>query len=751
MKWILSKRFVCLLAVVAVFLALPHASSAVTLTVLTVPVAPATPTYPHTTYPVTSTTESNIILGATVPSAVGSSDAFTYSWAFGDGTSTASAPVTNPYDISVQHQYPASAAAGTAWSATVTVKDTTSGASGSAIYYVTQETNTLNSRVNVAIDWGLWYMHQTMWRGTTTAYGGTINWGGWDENGTGTCPTVNGEAYDCSPYGYGVINAENVQAFEVSGHFANGSATDPYTDDVARGINRLTSFLASTPVVANTYDYNPATVNYTCKDGTYPTSADATCTTHGGELLYNAGATSCTAPPCNITYDSNSNGLMAYSADGSSEYIYTTSPFLDALVASGTPTAKALTGPSGILGETYQNIVADILDYYGYSQYEHDYDLGNPATPGYYRGGAFSASGGAWLYDPQEGDDNSTSQWAAIGYISGLRGAGIATPKSITDFNNVWITNSQDVQDPAPTGAAPWNTSCGACDDLGAFGYRGSFYFSNEWGPFAVTPSGMVQMDMDGIGRTTNTAFGDASTAADQRWNNTETFYADNFCNNVTSGAYYAPRNYTYGMYSFTKSMLLHDPAGSLTPIQFLRTQTAGVFPGNSTTSPPAPKNTIDWYAAVSAADGGTDVCDGVAQTLIDYQQNPAVGVYDGHWFGNDYYYTQEQFETAWSIIMLRKTVFVTCITNLYGAGTAGKGSKAARVDLTWSGQTNATSYNVLRSSTNGGPYVQIGVSTITGYTDLTGVNGATYYYVVQPVNGASEICQSNQEAVTIP
>jgi tetrahydromethanopterin S-methyltransferase subunit D len=140
-----------------------------------------------------------------------------------------------------------------------------------------------------------------------------------------------------------------------------------------------------------------------------------------------------------------------------------------------------------------------------------------------------------------------------------------------------------------------------------------------------------------------------------------------------------------------------------------------------------------------------------VAQTLIDYQQNPAVGVYDGHWFGNDYYYTQEQFETAWSIIMLRKTVFVTCITNLYGAGTAGKGSKAARVDLTWSGQTNATSYNVLRSSTNGGPYVQIGVSTITGYTDLTGVNGATYYYVVQPVNGASEICQSNQEAVTIP
>ena len=87
------------------------ASAAVT--VLTVPWVPATPTTAHTTFPVTSTTEMTITLDATVPSAVGSTDSFTYSWSFGDGSAaTAAAAVTNPYDISVTHAYPASAATG---------------------------------------------------------------------------------------------------------------------------------------------------------------------------------------------------------------------------------------------------------------------------------------------------------------------------------------------------------------------------------------------------------------------------------------------------------------------------------------------------------------------------------------------------------------------------------------------------------------------------------------------------------------
>jgi hypothetical protein len=726
------------LVMVAIFLALPHLAFAAAPTVLVVPTDPNNPTFPHTTYPVTSTTESNIVLGATVPSAWGSTDSFTVTWVFDDGSPNVTlgpflgTATTAPYayDISTTHQYPASAAQGTAWTATVTVMDTTNSTSTTTKYYVTQELNNLNSRVNVAIDWGLWYMHQTEFRQNAPANGQTVNWGGWDT----LCNAVNGNTYDC--LGYGSINAANVQAFEVSGHLQSGPSTDPYTDDVYRGINRMLIFLTSEAVASVTYEYDPSKESYTCADGSIPQTTDlGACSGHGGRHYYNSGATSCTAPPCTITWDGNKNGLMTYSSDGSGEYSYTTSPFLDALVASGTPTAVAPTGGAGIKGATYKDIVQDIIDFYGYSQYGYDYDV----DQGYTRGYGGSDQGGAWLYGPQQGDDDSTSQWGAIAYLSG-HAFGISIPPAITDFNNVWVTNAQDVGDPAPTGADP----AALGDNKGAYGYRGSFQYSDAWGPFAVTPSGLVQMAMDGVGRTKNTVFGDASTDFDQRWNNTETYYADNFCNNTSGGPVSAPRSYLYGLFSFTKSMLLAQP----TSIQYLRTQTPGVF-----SNPSDPPNSIDWYAALSVANGGVDPCDGVAQTLVGFQQNPPYGVSDGHWWGFSYDGYQWYYETAWSIIMLRRTVFVSCINNLYGRGTPGNILAKPRIDLTWSAQTNATNYAVFRGTTSGGPYTQIGTSTIDSFSDRTAglVNGGTYYYVVQPLNGTSEICQSNEEKVVIP
>ena len=485
-----------------------------------------------------------------------------------------------------------------------------------------------------------------------------------------------------------------------------------------------------------------------------PTTTDPACAAHGGKHLYNPTATSCpgatTSKPCTITYDGNNNKLMTYSNDGSGEYSYTTSPFLDALVSAATPTAVATTGAAGILGAKYSDIIQDILDFYGYSQYGYDYDV----SQGYTRGYAGSDQGGGWLYGPQQGDDNSTSQWAAIAYISALRGTGLgfAIPASVSDFNNVWITNGQDVTDVKPVGADPYASN----DNYGAFGYRGSFAYSNAWGPFAVTPSGMVQMAMDNIGRTSNTAFGDASSAFDQRWNNTETFYADNFCNVTTNGAYYAPRAYTYGMFSFTKGMLLavSNGTGNLSPIQYLRTLTPNVF----TTNTSVPPNTIDWYGAVKApntdAKGnvGTDPCDGFAQTLISLQLTPSNGVFDGHWYGNDYESPQYNYETAWSVIILNEAFTTPCFQNLTGAGAAGNGSIPPRIDLSWSNQASSTSYNVLRSSSIAGTYSLIGTTTNTSYSDTSSlVNGNTYYYVVDPINGSAEVCQSNTAAITVP
>jgi hypothetical protein len=719
------------------FATLSLASSAFAqVTVLSVPWVPATPTTPHTTYPINSTTETTIVLGATVPSAVGSADSFTFRWSFGDGTTSSLAAVTNPYDLSATHQYPPSAATGTQWTATVTVTDTTTSKSGSAKYYVIQEANNLSSRVNVAIDRGLWYLHQTMWRNTTTVGMATVNWGGWDTQ-TYACNNVNSAAYDC--IFYGSINAENTQAFEVNGHQQNGPSTDPYTDDVARGVARALYFVATEANVSTAYQYNPAKAAFICADGSVPQTSDSgACTGHGGQHQYNPSATSCTAPPCTYTFDGNKDGMMAYSNDGSGEYTYTTSPFLDMLVASGTPNAKATTG--SVVGMTFQNIIQDILDFYGYSQYNYNYDV----AQGYTRGNSQYAGGG-WLYGPQQGDDNSTSQWAAIAYISGQRGSGISIPPIITDTNQVWVTNAQDLTDPKPGGADPYSSG----DNYGSFGYRGSLAYSNSWGPFAVTPSGSVQMAMDGIGRTPNTTLGDSTTAFDQRWNNAETYYADNFCNSVANGPVYAPRAYIYGMFSFTKSMLLHNISGALSPIQYLRTQTPNVFTGNSK----VPADTIDWYAAQSTASGGADPCDGIAQTLVNYQSTPGYGSADGHWYGNDYYGTQFNYETAWALIMLQRTVFVTCVNNLAGQGVSSSGTISARVDLSWSNQANSTSYNVLRGSTGGGPYTLVGKTSSTSFTDTTKglTNGDTYFYVVQPVNGSTEVCQSNQATITVP
>jgi hypothetical protein len=732
------------LALLVILLAAPLVTKAVVPTVLTVPEVPTTPTTPHTTYPLAT-----LSLGATVANVSGSTDTFNVVWNFGDGTpnttfSFVGTATTAPYayDISTTHAY--NVATGTTVVATVTVTDANTSQSGSSTYLVLMEPNTLSSRVDVAIDNGLWYMHQTEWRTNAPANGEPVNWGGWDtQTGSPGCNLQDGNAWDC--FYYSATDAANVQAFEVNGHYASGSdssPTDPYTDDVARGLARLFYFLSASAVGPNTYNYNPAQLDFGCTSG-YPTPSYPNCQPPATQIFYDPSSTACLSSSCPITFDGNSNGQYLSVDDG--EPHYEGGQFIDAIVASGTPTATAPTGYNkaqsgglpGVIGLSYQNIVQDLMDEYGNCQWNQDDD----SNVGDQHGSNYG--GGAWLYTCLEGDDNSVSQWAAVGYIAGYRGFGLTVPQPVKDFNETWVTNSQDVQDPAPTGTDPWAVG----DNLGSYGYRGSLYWSDAWGPFATTPSGLVQMTLDGVGRTDNTVFGNPTTSPDQRWNLTESYYADNFCNATSNGAYYAPLAYTYGMFSFTKSMLLHSPGGVLTPIQYLRTLTPNVFTGD----PSDPPNTIDWYAALSPANGGSDPCDGIAQTIVE-RQNPSSYPCFGCWYGDNYYGYQNPFETAWSIIMLRKTVFVSCVSNLYGRGTPGGPGHAARVDLTWSAQADATSYDVLRGTTNGGPYTLLGNTTAAAYSDRTGLTGGdTYYYVVQPLTGTTEICQSNQATVTIP
>src|SRR5215831_2552886 len=79
-------------------------------------------------------------------------------------------------------------------------------------------------------------------------------------------------------------------------------------------------------------------------------------------------------------------------------------------------------------------------------------------------------------------------------------------------------------------------------------------------------------------------------------------------------------------------------------------------------------------------------------------------------------------------------------------AATAGN----AQVTLNWNASSGASSYNIKRSTTSGGPYTTIATGvTSTSYTNTGLANGTTYFYVVSAVNAVGESGNSNQASAT--
>ncbi len=73
-----------------------------------------------------------------------------------------------------------------------------------------------------------------------------------------------------------------------------------------------------------------------------------------------------------------------------------------------------------------------------------------------------------------------------------------------------------------------------------------------------------------------------------------------------------------------------------------------------------------------------------------------------------------------------------------------------AQVTLTWNAAAGAVSYNLKRSTNNGGPYAIINSGiAVTSATDNQVTNGIAYYYVVSGVNGAGEGSNSLQASAT--
>ncbi|MGO8766016.1 MAG: RICIN domain-containing protein [Limisphaerales bacterium] len=109
---------------------------------------------------------------------------------------------------------------------------------------------------------------------------------------------------------------------------------------------------------------------------------------------------------------------------------------------------------------------------------------------------------------------------------------------------------------------------------------------------------------------------------------------------------------------------------------------------------------------------------------------------------------------------------FVVSATNLAGASANSSEASAwigapapptnlvatagnAQASLQWSPSLNATSYNLKRSTTNGGSYTTIVNAAATNYTDTSVMNAVTYYYVVSALNGSVESSNSPPVSVT--
>jgi hypothetical protein len=545
------------------FLGISGNAFAVTPTVKTVPWVASNSLIPHDTW-----SGKAITLKGTSDQ---QGDNFAYAWDFGDGSPLAMGIVTNKYAIEALHAY--SGTTGTVFTAWLTVIDTDTGDWGKNKYLVQIQDKKIKTETNVAIDEGLWYIHKCQERDDQSLPGTQLGywWDYWTWDGSNWVENR-------ANAGYPATTAANINAFEVNGHLESGDPGDPYTETVQRGMRQLLWWL-------------------------YPIDIDTSQTTglvdsNGNYIAFNP--------------DTNGNGKALHISSNSPGYFgdqgapwgenYQMGMLIDAIVASGTPDAVANTGfddelvghPHGVFGRKYKDIVQDMVDFYLWGQHD-SYDYGG--------GWGYMANG---YYD-----DNSVSQWAAIGLIPAQRGFGIAIPEVAKDWNKVWLQYDQSGD--------------------GSFGYSGPGDWT--WGPNAVTPSGMVQLAMDGIGR------GPDSLHKTQ-WDFAETFMRDRWDQYPTSyGAYYSPRTYYYGLFSLVKSMLLHDSNGDdiAEPLDLLQSYTPGVA-------------AFDWYLADST--NGVDFTDGVARTLVNDQDAA------GFWYGHSYSGEQDPFNSAWAIIMLNKTIF---------------------------------------------------------------------------------------------
>jgi hypothetical protein len=212
-----------------------------------------------------------------------------------------------------------------------------------------------------------------------------------------------------------------------------------------------------------------------------------------------------------------------------------------------------------------------------------------------------------------------------------------------------------------------------------------------------------------------------------------------------------ASKTIAVALQSGTNSIAISNPTASAPDFDSLVVQNAGLA------APPAPT--------------GLAVSGGLSQTTLSWLVSGSASGYLVKYgtVSGSYTATNTTATAGLTVSGLTNGVvyyFVVTATNSAGASTnssevsAWIGSPAAptnlvatagigQVSLQWNSSYAATSYNLKRSTTNGGSYTVIASQIGTNFTDTSVINGTTYYHVVSALNGSAESTNSPQVSVT--
>ena len=255
-------------------------------------------------------------------------DPIWYKWNFGDGTAESVVNTLSgktKYNVEIKHTY--TGAEETPFIAELIVAD--NDALVNPIedpYLVKIQAANLDSKINVAIDNGLWFLYKSGSDGST--YYKTFD----------SSPIM---VWSYSHY-YASPTASAVHAFEINGHKETGDPDeDPYAEYVERGLNWLFNGYYST--------------------ASYP--------------MLNSRVIGNT--PNGDNPDTNGNGFGIEVKDRYYRPVYEGGMIMDAIIASGTPDADSGRDFDGDgVSDTYREVLQDMCDMYAWGQDDSGSDAG---------------------------------------------------------------------------------------------------------------------------------------------------------------------------------------------------------------------------------------------------------------------------------------------------------------------------------------------------------------------------------------